>query len=347
MKWSMRLLQPLIVVAFSFSLLIMVISPKTIQGFNSTRARGGKKGVDLDPDQSFSGVAGSTIEYNVYIKNKGSSMANYTLTALSNQGYYVEVWRDNDQLGGGDIQLIPPQGSIITLEADEVATLIVKVTVPSNATDGTVDATTIEAVSTDLDTSDSVTVMTTINSGLPHPSNWIQLGSDPVFPSEEQRPKKVDVKALYYTNNGTHVFYRMAEADTPDAKAFLYNVYLDTKAGGQQIGSDYYDYMLSSDGILYEWNGTNWINSGYPTYFRVDGTSIVLWTDLDNLSLDTQNINVLAHTTTKDRAIKDEEGPYVILRNNISEIPLVLIPLVTLAIYLAVSSRRKKRLALV
>jgi len=320
MKWSMRLLQPLIVVAFSFSLLIMVISPKTIQGFNSTRARGGKKGVDLDPDQSFSGVAGSTIEYNVYIKNKGSSMANYTLTALSNQGYYVEVWRDNDQLGGGDIQLIPPQGSIITLEADEVATLIVKVTVPSNATDGTVDATTIEAVSTDLDTSDSVTVMTTINSGLPHPSNWIQLGSDPVFPSEEQRP---------------------------DAKAFLYNVYLDTKAGGQQIGSDYYDYMLSSDGILYEWNGTNWINSGYPTYFRVDGTSIVLWTDLDNLSLDTQNINVLAHTTTKDRAIKDEEGPYVILRNNISEITLILIPLVTLAIYLAVSSRRKKRLALV
>jgi len=105
--------------------------------------------------------------------------------------------------------------------------------------------------------------------------------------------------------------------------------------------------MLSSDGILYEWNGTDWINSGYPTYFRVDGTGIVLWTDLDNLSLDTQNINVLAHTTTKDRAIKDEEGPYVILRNNISEIPLILIPLVTLAIYLAVSSRRKKRLALV
>ncbi|NIW16744.1 hypothetical protein GWN19_04995 [Candidatus Bathyarchaeota archaeon] len=341
MKVSIRLLQLLIIAAFSFSLLIMAIYPKTTQGLGLTRARG-KERVDLDPDQSFSCAAGSTIEYNIYIINQASSMANYTLTALSDQGYYVEVWRDNDQLGGGDIQLIPPQGSIITLDAGEVATLIVRVTVPSNATDGTVDATIIEAVNTYLDTSDSVTVITTINSGLPHPSNWIQLGSDSTFPNEQERPKKVDVKALYYTNNGTHVFFRMAEADTPDQKAFLYNVYLDTKAGGQQIDSYYYDYMLSSDGILYEWNGTDWVDSGYPTYWRVDGTGIVLWTDLDNLSLDTQDIHILACTTTKDRTMKDKEGPYIILRNNISEIPLILIPLVTLAIYFAVSSRKEK-----
>jgi hypothetical protein len=342
MKVSIRLLQPLIIAAFSFSLLIMAIYPNTTQGLGLTRARG-KERVDLDPDQSFSCAAGSTIEYNIYIINQARSMANYTLTALSNQGYYVEVWRDNDQLGGGDIQLIPPEGSIITLDTGEVATLIVRVTVPSNATDGTVDATIIEAVNTYLDISDSVTVITTINSGLPHPSNWIQLGSDPAFPNEEERPKKVDVKALYYTNNGTHVFFRMAEADTPDPKAFLYNVYLDTKAGGQQIGSDYYDYILSSDGILYEWNGTEWIDSGYPTYWRVDGTGIVLWADLDNLGLDTQDIHILACTATKDRTMKDKEGPYIILRDNISEIPLILIPLVTLAIYFAVSSRMRAR----
>ncbi|MDH5690350.1 MAG: hypothetical protein OEY81_02835, partial [Candidatus Bathyarchaeota archaeon] len=200
----------------------------------------------------------------------------------------------------------------------------------------------IEAVSTDLDTSDSVTVTTTINSGLPYPSNWIQLGSDPLFPNEEQRPKKVDVKALYYTNNGTHAFFRMAEADMPATTAFLYNVYLDTQAGGQQIDSYYYDYMLSSDGILYEWNGTDWIDSGYLTHWRVDGTGIALWTDLDNLSLDTQDIHILACTETKDRIMKDKVGPYTILRDNISEIPLILIPLVTLAIYFAVSSRGKK-----
>jgi hypothetical protein len=338
MKCSTRLLPFLIIVAFSFLLLAMTIYPKAPQDLE-LKKKPLKNIVDLEPDQSFSGAVGSTIEYNLYITNKGKSIANYTLTALSNQGYYVEVWRDTDQVGGGDIQLIPPQGSIITLDAGEVATLIVRVTVPPNATDGTVDATIIEAVSTNLDTSDSVTVTTTINSGLPYPSNWIQLGSDPAFPT---RPERVDVKALYYTNNGTHAFFRMAEADTPDTKAFLYTVYLDTKAGGQQIDSYSYDYMLISDGILYEWNSTAWVDSGYPTHWRVDGTGIVLWTDLDNLSLDTQEIHILARTETKDRIVKDKVGPYTILRDNISEIPLILIPLVTLAIYFAVSSRKEK-----
>jgi hypothetical protein len=341
MKCSTKLLPFLVIATFSFLLLAMTIYPKAPQDLE-LKKKPLKNIVDLESDQSFSGAVGSTIEYNIYMENKGKSIANYTLSALSNQGYYVEVWRDTDQVGGGDIQLIPPQGSIITLDAGEVATLIVRVTVPVDATDGTVDATIIEAVSTDLDTSDSVTVTTTINSGLPYPSNWIQLGSDPLFPTEEQRPKKVDVKALYYTNNGTHVFFRMAEADTPDTTAFRYTVYLDTKAGGQQIDGYYYDYMLISDGTLYEWNGTDWANSGYSTYWRVDGTGIVLWTDLDNLSLDTQDIHILACTETKDRIMKDKEGPYTILRDNISEIPLILIPLVTLAIYFAVSSRKEK-----
>jgi len=340
MKCSARLLQLLIMVALSFLLLTMTIHPKNPQDLGLTKERL-KNIVDLESDQSFSGAVGSTIEYNIYIENKGKSIADYTLTAFSDQAYDVEVWRDTDQVGGGDTQLIPPQGSIITLDAGEVATLIVRVTVPLDATDGTVDATIIEAANTYLGTSDSVTVTTTINSGLPYPSNWIQLGSDPLFPNEEQRPKKVDVKALYYTNNGTHVFFRMAEADTPAPTAFLYTVYLDTQAGGQQIDSYYYDYMLSSDGILYEWNGTDWIDSGYPNYWRVDGTGIVHWADLANLSLDTQDIHVLACTATKDRIMKDKEGPYVILRNNISEIPLILIPLVTLAIYLAVSNRMR------
>ncbi len=340
MKGLIRLLQTAIIAAFCLSLLIVAIYPKTTQGLALTRAPR-KDRVDLESDQSFSGAAGSTIEYNIYIINQASSTINYSLTALSNQGYYVEVWRDNDQLGGGDIQLIPPQGSIIALDAGEVTTLIVSVTLPSNATDGTVDATVIEAVNAYLDISDSITVMTTINSGLPHPSNWIQLGSDPAFPNEQERPKKVDVKALYYTNNGTHVFFRMAEADTPDQKAFLYNVYLDTRAGGQQIDGYYYDYMLSSNGVLYEWNGTDWVDSGYPTYWRVDGASIALWADLSNLGLDMQDIHIFASTETKDRITKDKLGPYIVLRNNISEIPLILIPLVTLAIYLAVSGRRK------
>jgi hypothetical protein len=342
MKCSTRLLPFLVIVTFSFLLLGIAIYPKAPQDLE-LKKKPLKNIVDLEPDQSFSGAVESTIEYNLYITNGGKSSANYTLTALSNQGYEVEVWRDTDQVGSGESQLIPPQGSIITLDAGETATLIVRVTVASDATDGKVDATIIEAVSTDLGTSDSVTVTTTINSGLPYPSNWIQLGSDPSFPNEEQRPKKVDVKALYYTNNGTHVFFRMAEADTPDTKAFLFTVYLDTKAGGQKIDSYYYDYLLSSDGTLYEWNGTDWSHSGYPTCWWVDGTGIVLWADLDNLSLDTQKIHILACTATKDRIIKDKVGPYTILRDNISEIPLILIPLVTVAIFFAVSNRMRAR----
>jgi len=340
MKCSTKLLPFLVIVTFSFLLLAMTIYPKAPHDLE-LKKKPLKNIVDLESDQSFSGAIGSTIQYNVYIQNKGTSIANYTLTALSNQDYYVEVWRDTNQVGDGDIRLIPPQGSIITLDAGEVATLIVRVGVPLDATDGTVDATIIEAVSTNLDTSDSVTVTTTIDSGLPYPSNWIQLGSDPVFPAHVH-PERMDIKALCYTNNGTHIFFRMAEADTPDTTAFRYTVYLDTRAGGQQIDSYSYDYLLISDGTLYEWNGTAWVDSGYSTHWRVDGTAIVLWTDLGNLSLDTQDIQILACTKTKDMAMKDKVGPYTILRDNISEIPLILIPLVTLAIYFAVSSRKEK-----
>jgi len=345
MNFSAKLLPLLIIIIFS-STMILDFSPpfmtkqsKNSMNFTMTAIQG-QNIVDWESDQSFSSAAGSTVGYNIYIENKGKSIASYTLTALSSKGYYVEVWLDTDQIGSGDMQLIPPQGSTITMSAGEVATLVVKVTIPSGATDGTVDNTIIKAVNTDSGASDSVTVTTIVGSHLPYPSNWIQLGSDPTFPIPP--PVRIDIKAFYYTNNGTDVFFRMAEAGKPDTKAFLYSVYLDVKAGGQQIDSYNYDYLLSSDGILYEWKGTNWINSGYPTYWRVDGTGIVLWTDLDNLIMDIQEIHFLACTTTKDNILKDKIGPYTIPRNNISEIPLILIPILSLAVYFTISRRTKK-----
>ncbi len=295
---------------------------------------------DFESNQLFSGAAGSTIEYNLYIENKGKSIASCTLTASSNRGYYVEVWRDTDQIGSGDTQLVPPQGSTITLNAGEVATLIVKVTIPPDATSGTVDTTTIRLVDSLSGASSSVTVTTTVNTYLPYPSNWVQLGSDPTFPTPP--PERIDVKAIYCTNNGTFVFFRMAEVSRPNPTGFLYCVYLDTKAGGQQIDSYNYDYMMSSDGILYEWNGANWINSGDQTYWQIDGTSMVLWADLNNLDLEMQEIHVLSRSTTKDYTWKDEVGPFTILRNNISEIPLILIPVLSFAIYVTISRRIKK-----
>jgi hypothetical protein len=295
---------------------------------------------DLKSNQLFSSSAGATIEYNLYLQNTGKSIASYTLTASSNRQYYVEVWQDTDQIGSGDTRLVPPQGSTITLRVGVVATLIVKVTIPSNAIAGTVDTTTIKAVDLLSGASESVTVATTVTLRLPYPSNWIQLGSDPHFPTPP--PEKIDVKAVYYTNNDTFVFFRIAEVSQPNPNGFFYCVFLDTKPGGQQIGSYSYDYMLSSDGIVYGWNGANWINSGYHTYWQTDGTSIVLWSDLNNLDLEMQEIHVLSRSTTKDYTWKDEIGPFPILRNNISEIPLMLIPLLSLAIYFTISRRIKK-----
>jgi len=344
MNFSAKLLPLLIIVAFSstivFSFYLPLITKQGKPPIYYAMAAQGQNIVDLEPDQSFSGAAGSIIEYNIYIENKRQSATSYKLSALSDKGYFVEVWRDTDQIGSGDLQLIPPQGSIITMRPGEIATLIVKVIIPSDAPDGTVDNTIIEAANAASGASDSVTVTTTVDFDLPYPSNWIQLGSDPTFPIPP--PERIDVKAFYYTNNGTHVFFRMAQAEMPNTQAFLYSVYLDTKAGGQQIDSYNYDYLLSSDGILYEWSGTNWINSGYPTHRQVYGTAIVHWADLDNLSMDTQEIHFLARITTKGGVLKDKLGPFSILKSSISEIPLILIPILSFSIYFIISRGTEK-----
>ncbi len=343
MKFLSRLLPLLIVLSFSltifaFALPLMTAQPKT-QMTSAPAKPKSQNTVDLESDQGFSVAPGSTSEFNIYIKNKGKSTASYTLTTLSNHGYNIEVWRDTDQIGSGDIQLIPPQESIITMSAGEVATLIVKVSIPSDATDGTVEYTIIKAVGMYSDASDYVTIKTTVNSDLPYPSNWMQLGSDPTFPTP---PERIDGKAFYYTNNGTHVFFRMAQASEPDTKAFLYSVYLDIKDGGLQVGSYNYDYLLKSNGFLYEWDGSSWINSGYITNWQVDSTATVLWTNLGNLSIETQEIHLLACITTKDSTLKDKVGPYTILKNNISEAPLILIPILSLAIFFVISRRTGK-----
>lgn len=299
-----------------------------------------QKFVDLESDQSFASAAGAVIEYNVYVENTAKSIASYTLSALSDRGYLVEVWREMDQIGTGDIQLIPPQESTLTVGGGEAVTLLVKVTIPPDAIAGTVDKTTIKVVNKISGASDSVAVITTVDTGLPYPSNWIQLGSDPTFPIPP--PERIDIKALYYTNNSTHVFFRMAEVDVPNTQAFRYSVFLDTKAGGQQIESYSYDYQLNSDGIMYEWNGLNWVNSGYQTYWQVQGTAIVLWADLNNFGMDTQDIHIFSSITTKGAILKDKLGPYTVPRSSISEIPLILIPVLGLAVYFAISRKAER-----
>ena len=299
-----------------------------------------QKSFALESNQQFSGAPGSTVEYNIYLENTGKSIASYSLTDLSNNAYYIEVWRDTDQIGSGDTQLLPIQESPLTLNAHEVATLIVKVAIPSDAKSGTLETTIVEVLDLFSGYSDSVSLATFVNTNLPYPSSWVQLGSDPNFPIPP--PERIDIKSVYYTNNGTFFFFRMAEVSSPNPTAFQYCLYLDTKAGGYQIDDYSYDFILISNGILYEWNGFDWINSGHSTYWQVEGTGIILSANLDDVELEMQDLHVLFYSITKDFATKDEIGPYTIMRNEVAEIHLILIPALSLAIYLTISRKLSK-----
>jgi len=332
MKFSIKLLTLLLILVFSLTIITLSLSLATKQSeepidFAITKSKN-QNIPNLESDRSFSSAAGSIVEYNVYIENNGKSIANYALSAWSESGFPIEVWLETDQVGNGDIQLVPPQDFVITLDGGEVVTLVVKVAIPSDVVDGTVDYATIRAVNVASGTSDSVTITTTVKSDLPYPASWIQLGSDSSFSSP---PESSDVISLYYTNNGSDIFFRMATASSPNTKAFLYSVYMDTKPGGQQIEDYNYDYLLSSYGVLYEWNGVDWVYSGYSAYAVVEGSEIVLWGGLDSLIIENGEINFLACTSTKDGVIKDKLGPFAILKNNVSETPLILIPILALA----------------
>ena len=332
MKYSAKLLTLLLILMFTltiFTLSLSIVTKRSEKPTDVAIAKPKNQNMpDVEYDQSFSGAAGSTVEYNVYIQNKGKSIANYALTALSSSGFFIEVWLETDQIGNGDIQLISPQDFVITMAGDEVATLVVKVTIPPDVVDQTVDYTTIRAVNVDSGTSDSVIITTTVNPDSPYPSSWILLGSDSGLSSH---PEKVDVKSLYYNNNESDIFFKMAMMSTPDTTAFLYSLYMDIKGGGQQIENYYYDYLLSSNGVLYEWDGADWVDSGHSAYVVVEGNEIVLWSGFDNLIIENGELNFLSCTSTKDGISKDKLGPFAVLKNNVSEIPLILIPIFTLA----------------
>jgi hypothetical protein len=295
--------------------------------------------LDLTPDQSFFANPGSNVEYNVYLENTGKSSTNCLINASSNQNYSIEVFWDIDNSGKGDQQLFPSNQSNVELNVGEVATLILRVFIPPTAPAGLVDVTTVYAADLDLGILDFVTLETTIFEELPFQSNLIQIGSDHIGDSN---PERTDTLALYYGNNGSSIFFRISQSDFLDPASFSQLVYLDTKNGGEQIGNIQYDFIICSDGILWYWNGVEWEDSGFQTYSSIIGTSILLWIDSENLQLDMQDVNILSFSATKDKALKDQMGPFVILRDNISEVPIFLIPIVIIVLYLLVLLKVKK-----
>ncbi|HNB51723.1 MAG TPA: hypothetical protein PK530_07260, partial [Anaerolineales bacterium] len=85
-------------------------------------------GVALSPAQAIAGDAGTTVVYTVTITNIGNTVDTFDLTASG-------TWTAT------------PSQTTITLDSGEAATFTVEVTIPSNASDGETDVTTVTATS--------------------------------------------------------------------------------------------------------------------------------------------------------------------------------------------------------
>lgn len=89
----------------------------------------GTRSVVIEPDNSDMGQPGDTVDYNHTITNTGTVTDDYRLSLSSTQGWTVVS--------------TPGAGDVINLAPNQTANVTVRVTVPTNATVGTVDVTTI------------------------------------------------------------------------------------------------------------------------------------------------------------------------------------------------------------
>ncbi|MBN1874131.1 MAG: DUF11 domain-containing protein [Anaerolineae bacterium] len=107
-------------------------------------------GVVITPNNSGTGIPGTVVTYTHTIENTGNTRDTYTITVSSNQGYIVISNLD-----------------MVTLDPGQSATVVVSVTVPSTATAGIVDQTTITVTSQTNPTVEDSAINTTIVGGYP------------------------------------------------------------------------------------------------------------------------------------------------------------------------------------
>jgi len=111
-----------------------------------------KRGVAVAPNNAGGGLAGSTVIYSHTVTNMGNTAETFDLTALSSQGWTVSI----TDAGGTPI-------SSVALASNGSATVLVHVSIPPGAPQGTQDITTITATSrSDGGVSDSATDTTRV-----------------------------------------------------------------------------------------------------------------------------------------------------------------------------------------
>jgi hypothetical protein len=92
--------------------------------------------VGVSPDNSGGGAAGTTLTYEHTVTNEGSSADTFDLSALSSQGWTVEILDEN----GDPI-------SEVSLDAYSSTTVQIRVTIPTGTSSGAEDETVLTAVS--------------------------------------------------------------------------------------------------------------------------------------------------------------------------------------------------------
>ena len=108
--------------------------------------------VDVSPDNSAGGSAGTTLTYEHTVTNGGNSSDTFDLSVLSSQGWTVEIL---DEFGD--------PVSEVTLDAYSSTTVQVRVTIPPGASSGTEDETVLTATSqSDATVTDSATDTTQV-----------------------------------------------------------------------------------------------------------------------------------------------------------------------------------------
>ncbi len=133
-----------------------------------------KQRVTIEPDREGAGGAGTTVSYQHTVTNSWNATDTINLSASSSQGWTVEIY-DSSGLNEISSVTLGPNG-----ESTEV---VVRIEIPSSATEATVDLTTITASSNSSSAQDKATDQTTvqrlvtyIDPGFTEVSDFFRLG---------------------------------------------------------------------------------------------------------------------------------------------------------------------------